>query len=211
MNKANRNFTFIDHTADIGILVQGAGLKELFQNAGKALLQIMIKGDQGRQTLPKNLSINGSDYADDIKPRMRELVQTLFNHIPTGVGSRGSVSLNQKEIAKVAVQGARWAVQNGFGDLDDLEKTEDHGVMTEADPTVMHLIYENLLSTLQLTPRELGMQLLYDVSHNIAKKETHLVNGKSVQLCVHRKGATRSLPPDIRKSLKYIGKPAIRS
>ena len=267
--------------------------------------------------------------ADDIRPRMRELVQTLFNHIPTGVGSRGSVSLNQKEIAKVAVQGARWAVQNGFGQMEDLEKTEDHGVMAEADPSVlsqraitrgldqlgtlgsgnhfieiqvvdriydphkaplfhlfegqvvifihsgsrgfgyqicddflkemgktsaqqniqlpdrqlacaylkseagrryfsamacaanyawanrqilMHLTYETILTALQLTPRELGMQLLYDVSHNIAKKETHILKGKSVQLCVHRKGATRSLPPghpQVPKIYQQAGQPVL--
>ena len=64
MNKANRNFTLIDHTADIGILVQGTNLKELFQNAGEALLQIMLKGDQGRQTPIQSLSVSGSDYAD---------------------------------------------------------------------------------------------------------------------------------------------------
>ena len=64
MNKANRNFTLIDHTADIGILVQGTNLKELFQNAGEALLKIMLKGDQGRQTLIQSLSVSGSDYAD---------------------------------------------------------------------------------------------------------------------------------------------------
>jgi tRNA-splicing ligase RtcB len=250
--------------------------------------------------------------ADDIKPRMRELVQALFNHIPSGLGSRGSVSLSQKEILKVATQGAQWAIKNGFGQMEDLEKTEDHGIMKEADPSVlsqraitrgldqlgtlgsgnhfleiqvvdqiydpnkarlfhlfegqatlfihsgsrgfgyqicddslkemvrtstqqniqlpdrqlacaylkseagrkyfsamacaanyawanrqilMHLAYETLLKTLDLTPRELGMQLLYDVSHNIAKNETHIIEGKSRQLCVHRKGATRSLPP----------------
>ncbi len=60
---------------------------------------------------------------------------------------------------------------------------------------LMHLARETLLSTLEITPRELGMKLLYDVCHNIAKKEKHLVDGKERLLCVHRKGATRSLPP----------------
>ena len=39
------------------------------------------------------------------------------------------------------------------------------------------------------------MHLIYDVSHNIAKKETHQVAGKQTTVCVHRKGATRSFPP----------------
>lgn len=60
---------------------------------------------------------------------------------------------------------------------------------------LMHLARETLLDTLEITPRELGMKLLYDVCHNIAKKEKHLVDGKEQLLCIHRKGATRALPP----------------
>jgi tRNA-splicing ligase RtcB len=47
-------------------------------------------------------------------------------------------------------------------------------------------------------PRELGMRLLYDVCHNIAKMEELPVDGKMMKLCVHRKGATRSYPPGHR-------------
>jgi tRNA-splicing ligase RtcB len=60
---------------------------------------------------------------------------------------------------------------------------------------LMHLTRETFLSALSINPRELGMDLLYDVCHNIAKKERHTVNGQETLLCVHRKGATRALPP----------------
>ena len=60
---------------------------------------------------------------------------------------------------------------------------------------LMHLTRETLLSSLEISPRELGMKLLYDVCHNIAKKEKHFVDGQERLLCVHRKGATRALPP----------------
>ena len=43
-------------------------------------------------------------------------------------------------------------------------------------------------------PRDLGLELIYDVAHNIAKIEEHEVNGKQRKLCVHRKGATRAFP-----------------
>lgn len=46
------------------------------------------------------------------------------------------------------------------------------------------------------SPDDLDMQVIYDVSHNIAKVEEHLVNGKPKRLLVHRKGATRAFPPD---------------
>ena len=50
-------------------------------------------------------------------------------------------------------------------------------------------------TSLKLSPKELSLRLLYDVSHNIAKMERHELEGKSRMLCVHRKGATRALPP----------------
>lgn len=59
---------------------------------------------------------------------------------------------------------------------------------------LMHLAGNIWNKVLGISPNELGMRLLYDVCHNIAKIETHEVNGKRLRLCVHRKGATRALP-----------------
>ena len=60
---------------------------------------------------------------------------------------------------------------------------------------------------------ELGMELVYDVAHNIAKFEEHVVDGgKAKQVCVHRKGATRAFPPghaDIPAIYSAIGQPVI--
>ena len=56
------------------------------------------------------------------------------------------------------------------------------------------------------------LELLYDVSHNLAKLETHLVDGRRRQLCVHRKGATRALPPghpDLPADLSHLGQPVL--
>ena len=250
--------------------------------------------------------------ADDIKPMLKDLVSALFKNIPTGVGSRGAIRLSKPDERKVAVEGSAWAVRNGYGQPEDLEKTEDHGTMDGADPSVlsdraikrgldelgtlgsgnhfleiqrvdqiydpslaqefhlfegqvtvmihsgsrgfghqicddflkemgrhvsvegvqlpdrqlacarlgsdlgrryfagmacaanyawanrqvlMHLTRETLLSRLSMSPMGLGMELLYDVCHNIAKKELHKVEGDEIWVCVHRKGATRSLPP----------------
>jgi tRNA-splicing ligase RtcB len=251
--------------------------------------------------------------ADEIRPMLKELVSALFRNIPSGVGSTGAVRLSEKDEARVAVEGAAWAVKKGFGLPEDLERTEDHGAIAGADPTLlsdrarkrglqqlgtlgsgnhfieiqvvdqihdqqlahaynlfegqvtvllhsgsrgfghqicddflkemdkqapargfhlpdrqlacapiksdlgrrylaamacaanyawanrqvlMHHTQETFLGTLSTSPRELGMRLLYDVCHNIAKKERHEVGGQEAWLCVHRKGATRSLPPE---------------
>jgi len=56
------------------------------------------------------------------------------------------------------------------------------------------------------------LDLLYDVSHNLAKLETHEVDGRARQLCVHRKGATRALPaghPDLPADLAVVGQPVL--
>ena len=56
------------------------------------------------------------------------------------------------------------------------------------------------------------LDLLYDVSHNLAKLETHLVDGRPRLLCVHRKGATRALPPghpDLPPDLMSVGQPVL--
>jgi len=250
--------------------------------------------------------------ADEIRPVMRDLVSVLFKNIPTGVGSRGSISLSKKDEARVAFEGAAWVVKKGFGQPEDLLRTEDLGTLEGADPTVlsdraiqrgldqlgtlgsgnhflevqvvdqifdqrlaqafhlfegqitvlihsgsrgfghqicddflkemgkqvsalrielpdrqlacarlksdlgrrylaamacaanyawanrqvlMHLTRETFQEVLSISPRDLKMNLLYDVCHNIAKKELHEVDGQERMLCVHRKGATRSLPP----------------
>jgi tRNA-splicing ligase RtcB len=250
--------------------------------------------------------------ADEIRPMMRDLVLALFKNVPSGVGSTGPIRLSRSDEAKVAVQGATWAVKKGFGTTEDLERTEDRGTMEGADPSViseraikrgsnqlgtlgsgnhfleiqvvdkiydpekakaynlfkgqvtilihsgsrgfghqicddflkemsarvfkesielpdrqlacaplksdqgrrylaamacaanyawanrqilMHWTRETFLKTLSISDKELGAKLMYDICHNIAKKELHTVEGSQMMLCVHRKGATRSLPP----------------
>jgi tRNA-splicing ligase RtcB len=59
----------------------------------------------------------------------------------------------------------------------------------------MYWTGETLERCLHKPPREIGMRLLYDVCHNIAKIETFTVDERQVKLCVHRKGATRAFPP----------------
>jgi tRNA-splicing ligase RtcB len=267
--------------------------------------------------------------AYEVRPRVKELISGLFRNIPTGVGSRGRIRLSKKEESQVAVQGASWAVKKGLGAKEDLERTEDQGVMSEADPAavserafkrghdelgtlgsgnhflelqavdaiydtrianvfglfegqltvlihsgsrgfghqicddflkemgthvrelgielpdrqlacapiksdigrrylsamacaanyawanrqiIMHWTKETFERTLQISPAELKMELLYDVCHNIAKLEQHVVDGKDMTLCVHRKGATRSLPPDhpnVPLRYKKVGQPVL--
>ena len=77
---------------------------------------------------------------------------------------------------------------------------------------IMHWSRETFMKVLGLSPRELGMSLIYDVAHNIAKVETHEVNGRKTKLIVHRKGATRAFPPghpELPEIYRPIGQPVL--
>jgi tRNA-splicing ligase RtcB (3'-phosphate/5'-hydroxy nucleic acid ligase) len=77
---------------------------------------------------------------------------------------------------------------------------------------MMHLAEQALMESLHISPRELGWQLVYDVCHNVAKMEKHKVNGKEKEVCVHRKGATRSFPPghpQLPEVYRAIGQPVL--
>ncbi|MBI4495550.1 MAG: RtcB family protein [Deltaproteobacteria bacterium] len=60
---------------------------------------------------------------------------------------------------------------------------------------LMHWTRETFEKVLRRGPRDVGLRLVYDVCHNIAKRETHLIDGEEKEVCVHRKGATRAFPP----------------
>ena len=74
---------------------------------------------------------------DDIKPQMETLVNTLFTRIPTGVGARGFLRLNEEEFRQILVQGASWCVSRGYGWPEDLDYTEEKGCADGADPEVV--------------------------------------------------------------------------
>lgn len=277
----------------------------------------------GVRTLRTNLT------RADIKDKLKQLVEGMFANIPTGVGSKGALRLSRAEFEKMLVKGARWAVENGYGSLDDLERIEAGGAIDGADPdkvsekayergrgqvgtlgsgnhfaeiqyvqrifdedaanvmglwegqvlvmihtgsrgfghqvctdylkvmeastrkygfnlpdrqlacapigsdegtdylaamraaanfgftnrqVIMHWVRETFMKVLGISPRELGMSLLYDVAHNIVKFEEHVVDGKQMTLAVHRKGATRAFPPghkEIPQVYREIGQPVI--
>jgi tRNA-splicing ligase RtcB len=266
---------------------------------------------------------------DEVIPKIKDLVTMLYSEIPSGVGSKGKIRLKSEDERKLLLKGARWAVEQGFGDAGDLEKMESNGCMEEADPSlisdkayergkaqqgtlgsgnhflevqyvdeiydehaanslglfhdqitvmihtgsrgfghqvctdfiqvmaraankykielpdkelacapfespeaqdylsamraaanyawanrqcIMHWTREAFMKVFRISPRKLGMTLIYDVAHNIAKVEEHQVNGKTMKLIVHRKGATRAFPPghpELPEIYRHIGQPVL--
>jgi len=77
---------------------------------------------------------------------------------------------------------------------------------------ISHWVRETFEQVLQKGPRDLKLDLVYDVCHNIAKIEKHAIEGGKRKLCVHRKGATRAFPPnhpDIPADYRSIGQPVL--
>lgn len=77
---------------------------------------------------------------------------------------------------------------------------------------ITHWTREAFEKVMQASAEKLGMHQIYDVAHNIAKFEIHKIRDKKIELCVHRKGATRSFPPgeiNIPKKYKEVGQPVL--
>ncbi len=77
---------------------------------------------------------------------------------------------------------------------------------------LMHRSRRVFESVLSIGPRNLNMNLIYDVCHNIAKQEEHTIDGEKKLVCVHRKGATRSFPPGHKalcEEYRRVGQPVI--
>ncbi len=77
---------------------------------------------------------------------------------------------------------------------------------------IAYWVQETFQEVLGMGPKELGLDLVYDVCHNMAKIETHEVDGRPRKLCVHRKGATRAYPAhsiSIPEDYKDVGQPVL--
>lgn len=249
----------------------------------------------------------------DVAPVKEQLAQSLFDHIPVGVGSKGIIPIDAGAFNECLEMGMDWTLREGYAWAEDKEHCEEYGRMLTADPNkvsarakkrglpqlgtlgagnhygevqVVDEIFDELaakkmgiegvgqvcvmlhcgsrglghqvatdalvamekamkrdkieVNDRQLacarissqegqdylasmaaaanfawvnrscmtfcvrqafakifhsTPDDLDMHLIYDVSHNIAKVEEHIVGGRQKTLCLHRKGATRAFPP----------------
>jgi tRNA-splicing ligase RtcB len=268
---------------------------------------------------------------EEVVPKMAQILDTLFQLVPSGLGSRGRIRLTESDIENVVLEGIDWAISKGYGWNEDARHCEESGKMDGADPsrvstnakrrgmpqlgslgsgnhflevqavdkiydpavakvfgissvgqvTVMihtgsrgfgHQVCSDYLRVMdmasekygiQLPDRELacapgtsreaedyykamsaaanfawgnrqmithwsrqafektfrkdadslGMRAVYDVAHNIAKVEEHVVEeGTRRKVYVHRKGATRAFPPNhpaIPADYRSVGQPVI--
>lgn len=271
--------------------------------------------------------------SEQVKPKIKQLVDELYKAVPAGVGCQGFVKITKKEFGEVMKNGAQWCVENGYAWPEDIEYIEDKGRIDWADPSKVsdkaikrgfnqlgtlgsgnhyleiqevregnifdkkaasamginrvgqivvmvhcgsrgfgHQIGTDYLRTfLEVMPKygikirdnelacapfnspegqdyykamacaanmafanrqiitsqirkvfenvfdktakEMEINLVYDVAHNIAKLEKYIVDGKEKTLLVHRKGSTRAFGPsrssELPKAYRKYGQPVI--
>ncbi|MFW6137851.1 MAG: RtcB family protein [Spirochaetota bacterium] len=69
---------------------------------------------------------------EEVKPKIKQLIDRLFKEVPTGVGRSSSIKMSRDDFRAVLGQGARWCVKKGYGWKQDLERTEDMGCVSPA-------------------------------------------------------------------------------
>jgi len=268
----------------------------------------------------------------EVQPKLKELVDTMFKTVPSGVGAKGFVHASKGQFKEIISDGSKWCVENGYGWKEDVERTEGYGKIEWADPekvsskaldrginqlgtlgsgnhyleiqvaraenifdnniakrfgihtpeqvvimvhcgsrgfghqigtdylrifedvmkkykievydrelacapfqsnegqdyykamacaanmafanrqVILHRIREGFSKVFRTEAEKLEMHMVYDVAHNIAKLEEHIVDGKRKKLVVHRKGSTRAFPPnhpELAPIFKETGQPVI--
>lgn len=71
---------------------------------------------------------------DKILDHQKNLADLLFKKIPAGLGTKKGLKISNREMDHMLAQGAHWAVDKGYGEATDLEKTEESGFAAGADP-----------------------------------------------------------------------------
>ncbi len=121
----------------------------------------------------------------EVRPRLRELVRTLFQSVPSGMGAKGGLRLQNRELKQVLSRGSRWAVEHDYGVEADLEATEDYGCIAGANPeAVSERAYDrgkSQLGTLGSGNHFLEIQIIDKIFDESSAKQLNLFEG---EVCV---------------------------
>jgi tRNA-splicing ligase RtcB (3'-phosphate/5'-hydroxy nucleic acid ligase) len=75
--------------------------------------------------------------SDEVRAKMRPLIDLLFKNVPSGVGSKGKLRVTERELDEAVTRGIDWAIDSGYGTRADKERTEEGGRMEGADPSAV--------------------------------------------------------------------------
>ncbi len=85
----------------------------------------------GMRLMTTNLTI------DEVKPKIKQLVDALYKKVPAGVGCQGFIKVTKDEFKEVLRDGAQWCLKKGFATKEDIEHIEDQGKIAWADPSAV--------------------------------------------------------------------------
>ena len=91
-------------------------------------------------------------HLKDLLPVKEDLTQLLFDFIPVGVGSKGILPTDAKQLSDVLEMGMDWSVRQGYAWVEDKEHCEENGRMLTADPAKVSLVRRALLGHVCQTP-----------------------------------------------------------
>ena len=124
----------------------------------------------------------------EVKEKLKELVPALFSAIPCGVGSKGTLRLNDDQLDQVLKNGCEWAVENSYGVKEDLKHIEEDGKMAGADPSKVSDMAKKRgkpqLGTLGAGNHFLEIQKVSDIYDDKAK-EWGITNKDQVLIMLH--------------------------
>jgi len=117
------------------------------------------------------------------------LLDALFNNVPCGVGSHTEVKLSHEELDKVMLKGAEWAVENGFGNKEDLQHCESYGKIDGADPAEVSpkakARGKNQLGTLGAGNHFLEIQFVDNIYDEIVAKTFGFTKRNQIAVMIH--------------------------
>lgn len=126
---------------------------------------------------------------DEIKPKLKELISTLFKNIPCGVGSKGRLKLTYDQLDQVLTRGIDWAIENGFGTKEDKEHMEEGGRMEGGDPSKVSDLAKKRglqqLGTLGAGNHFLEIQRVSDIYDKKKAKEWGIESKDQIVLMLH--------------------------
>lgn len=127
--------------------------------------------------------------ADDIRAKQKELVNSLFDSVPVGVGSKGKLKLSPSELDQVLRRGLDWALEQGYVTKEDVKATEEGGRMEGADPSKVSDLAKKRgspqLGTLGAGNHFLEIQEVTDIFDNEAAKKWGITQPGQVMIMVH--------------------------
>ena len=125
---------------------------------------------------------------DEVRQRLRELVLQVFRDVPCGTGGSGFLPVDRKQLDQVLRRGARWMVENGYGEPADAEFAEAGGALADADPEQVSARARDRgcpqLGTLGSGNHFLEIQFVQEIHHPAAARAMGL-NADQVVVLIH--------------------------